>query len=332
MARAASEDAERLRLIEYQPLQRFGLQTLQVNLGYLCNQRCLHCHVNAGPHRTELMDWETAELVLEVLRDMNVRQLDLTGGAPELNPLFRRLVRRARALGVEVIDRCNLTVLSEPGQEGLAAFLADQRVHVIASMPCYLEDNVDRQRGSGVYRASLTGIRRLNALGYGQPGSGLGLDLVYNPQGPQLPPPQAELERDYKNCFENELGGLRFNRLLTLANMPIGRFGAILNAQGELNQYLELLRASHRDENTERVMCRDTVSVDYQGYLYDCDFNQMLQMPMSLKASAVTEKSSPPHLRDLASMQLTGAPIRVAAHCFGCSAGQGSSCTGALSG
>lgn len=312
----------RLNEFEFPQISRKRLETLQVNLGYLCNQTCVHCHVNAGPNRTEIMDLETVTTVLEFLRASGVTKLDLTGGAPELNPHFRHLVREARALGVEVIDRCNLTVLEEPAQVGLAAFLADQRVQVIASLPCYLEENVDRQRGSGVFHKSMAALQRLNALGYGIPGSGLTLDLVYNPQGPSLPPPQAGLEQDYKRHLKSY--GVVFNRLLTLANMPIQRFGSTLVSKGQFGAYMRLLRQAHREENLESVMCRTLVSVDWQGYLYDCDFNQMLGLPLLVSDRRRTK------LREIIGRDLEGNPIVVRDHCFGCTAGQGSSCGGAL--
>jgi radical SAM/Cys-rich protein len=313
----------RLNEFEFPEITRRRLETLQVNLGYLCNQACLHCHVNAGPSRTEIMDLETVATVLEFVRASGVTRLDLTGGAPELNPHFRLLVHEARALGVEVIDRCNLTVLEEPSQAGLAAFLADHRVQIIASLPCYLEENVDRQRGDGVFRKSLVALKRLNALGYGSPGSGLTLDLVYNPQGPSLPPAQTGLERDYKHHLQSY--GVVFNRLLTLANMPIQRFGSTLISRGQFGAYMRLLRQAHRDENLESVMCRTLVSVDWQGYVYDCDFNQMLGLPLAVSGHRRTK------LREIIGRDLEGNPIAVRDHCFGCTAGQGSSCGGALS-
>ena len=308
---------------DFPPIARRRLETLQVNVGYVCNQACLHCHVNAGPTRTESMTLETAGLVLRYLEASGATTLDLTGGAPELNPHFRHLVRGARALGARVIDRCNLTVLSEPGQEGLAAFLAREAVDVIASLPCYTEDLVDRQRGKGVYGRSIAGIRALNALGYGREGSGLAIDLVYNPQGPTLPPAQAKLEADYKRILGDRFG-IVFNRLYTLANMPIQRFGSTLVTKGQFNGYMELLRGAHRDQNLEGVMCRSLVSVDWRGFLYDCDFNQMLGMPLAVAGRPR------PHLRDVLDRVLDGNSIVVGDHCYGCTAGQGSSCGGAL--
>ncbi len=321
-------------------LRRGVLETLQVNLGYRCNLQCVHCHVNAGPRRMEMMGRETAEQVIAYLRRAGIRTLDLTGGAPELNPHFRSLVERARALGVRVIDRCNLTVLWEPGQEDLAAFLAANGVEVVASLPCYLEENVDQQRGRGVFEGSVQGLLRLNALGYGRPGSGLILDLVYNPIEPQLPPPQAELEQDYHDELERRFG-IVFNRLYTLANMPIQRFGSLLLSTGRFDEYMALLQGAHRDENLDTVMCRSLMSVDWQGHVYDCDFNQMLGLPLTLEGadeeaggghgSGRSGRSGRRvHLTELSSAQLEGNVIAVAGHCYGCTAGQGSSCSGAL--
>ena len=312
-----------LRQTDFPPMRRRAPDTLQVNLGYLCNQSCLHCHVNAGPTRTELMDAATIDTVLQVLRACRIGTLDLTGGAPEMNPHFRTLVTQARALGVRVIDRCNLTILFEPGHEDLAQFLAEQQVEVTASLPCYAQDNVDRQRGDGVFDKSIAALQQLNALGYGQPDSGLILNLVYNPQGPVLPPPQPALQADY----QRELGaqfGIVFNQLYVLANMPIQRFGSTLISKGTFAGYLNLLKDNFSTANLEGVMCRSLVSVDWQGYLYDCDFNQMLAMPLRLPGSAR------PHLRELLQQRLDGLPIAIADHCYGCTAGQGSSCGGAL--
>jgi len=314
-----------MRRYGFPAIRRARLETLQVNLGYKCNQTCLHCHVNAGPSRTELMSRETIVDVLAFLDVSGVRQLDVTGGAPELNPHFRELVLRARELGVHVIDRCNLTILEEPGQEGLAEFLAAQRVEVIASLPCYLEENVDRQRGKGVFEKSLRAIKRLNALGYGAHAKGLELNLVYNPQGPSLPPGQVELEADYKRVL-GERHGIVFNRLYTLANMPIQRFGSTLVTKGEFNDYMALLHRAHRDENLATVMCRTLVSVDWKGYVYDCDFNQMLDLPL------VVDGRKRLHVSELIGRDLAGNPIAVRDHCYGCTAGQGSSCGGALNG
>ena len=312
-----------LAATDFPRIRRRSLDTLQVNLGYKCNQSCLHCHVAASPQRTEMMDSDTIAQVIEVLRARQVSTLDLTGGAPELNPHFRYLVRQARALGVRVIDRCNLTILSEPGQEDLAAFLAEQGVEVTASLPCYSPANVDRQRGDGVFERSIAGLRQLNALGYGDPDSGLVLNLVYNPQGPSLPPPQGPLEADYKRELLLHFG-IRFDHLFALTNMPVQRFGSTLVSKGMFGTYMQLLRDSYRAENLETVMCRSLLSVDWQGFLYDCDFNQMLGL------SASVGGRSQPHLRDLLQHDPAGTDIRIADHCYGCTAGQGSSCGGAL--
>ncbi len=307
---------------DFPALRRAELQTLQVNLGYLCNQQCLHCHVNAGPKRTEIMSRETVDAVLAALERNRLPNLDLTGGAPELNPHFRYLVQAARRLGVHVMDRCNLTVLNEPGQDDLAAFLAEHDVEVFASLPCYLEENVEGQRGRGVYAGSIEGLRRLNAVGYGQGDPARRLNLVYNPTGPFLPPPQCQLEADYRRELDARFG-ITFDRLLTLANMPIQRFGSTLLSKGEFDAYLQRLKEAHRPANLETVMCRTLVSVDWQGHLYDCDFNQMLELPL-------TDGGRPLHLDDLQPGVLRDRPIVVADHCYGCTAGQGSSCGGAL--
>src|ERR1700682_2908578 len=282
-------------------LRRRRIETLQVNLGYVCNQTCVHCHVNAGPTRTESMSRETAEQVLDYLAASGATALDLTGGAPELNPHFRDIVRKARAQGARVIDRSNLTIFFEPGQEGLAEFLAAERVEIVASLPCYTPELVDRQRGKGVYETSIAAIRRLNELGYGREDSRLVLDLVYNPQGPNLPPPQAALEADYKRVL-GEKFGIVFNRLYTLANMPIQRFGSMLISKGQFNDYLKLLRSAYRAQNLESVMCRSLVSIDWKGYLYDCDFNQMLGLPLVVAGRPRT------HLADVLGEDLQGNP------------------------
>ncbi|WP_097460555.1 arsenosugar biosynthesis radical SAM (seleno)protein ArsS [Mangrovitalea sediminis] len=312
-----------LMLSDFPPLRRDTLETLQVNLGYTCNQSCTHCHVAAGPTRTEQMSRELVDLVLAFIDAQSIRTLDLTGGAPEMNPHFRYLVSEARRRGVRVIDRCNLTILSEPGFEDLADFLADQSVEVTASMPCYQESNVDQQRGKGVYARSIEGLQRLNAKGYGVPGSDRLLNLVYNPGGPFLPPPQAALEADYKRELLERFG-IRFNQLLTLTNMPISRFGSVLLSKGQFQDYMGLLKSSYAEKNLGSVMCRSLISVDWQGYVYDCDFNQMLEMPL------IATDRQRAHLRDLLAQRLDGLPIAVADHCYGCTAGQGSSCGGAL--
>lgn len=312
---------------DFPMIARRTVETLQINLGYRCNQSCLHCHVNAGPSRTEMMTAETIAAVLAFLAaSPEVATIDLTGGAPELNAHFRDLVVAARARGLRVIDRCNLTILEEPGCEDLADFLAAHRVEIVASLPCYLEENVDKQRGKGSFEASIRGLKRLNALGYGRTGSGLTLNLVFNPQGPDLPPPQVPLEAAYKEHLQRHFG-IVFNQLFTLSNMPIQRFGSMLISKGQFNSYMTTLRAAHRNENIDAVMCRSLVSVDWQGYLYDCDFNQQLGLAIHGNGAA---RNTRLHITEATTSALDGAPVRVADHCYGCTAGQGSSCGGAL--
>ncbi|MBM3530328.1 MAG: radical SAM/Cys-rich domain protein [Alphaproteobacteria bacterium] len=312
-----------LERIPFPAIRRGRLDTLQINVGYRCNQSCVHCHVGASPHRTEEMSAEVADTVLSFLERRRGAMLDITGGAPELNANFRRMVVSARDMGMRVMDRCNLTVLEIEGQEDLAEFLAAQQVEIVASMPCYLEDNVDRQRGKGVFDGSIRGLQRLNALGYGRDGTGLTLNLVYNPQGPSLPPPQEALEADYKRVL-GERYGIVFNRLYTLANMPIQRFGSTLISKDQFETYLDTLRHAHLDANLNGVMCRSLISVDWQGFVFDCDFNQMLDLPLRRGMQARVR------LADLLDADLEGNPVRVAGHCYGCTAGQGSSCGGAL--
>ncbi len=304
------------------PLRRAAPATLQVNLGRRCNQACHHCHVEAGPQRTETLAPRTADRVLELLAaSPSVRTVDLTGGAPELCGVFRRLVREARRLGRRVVDRCNLTVLFEPGQEDTAEFLAEHGVAVVASLPCYQRGNVDRQRGRGVFDRSIEGLRRLNELGYGRDRR-LELNLVFNPQGEALPPPQAELEARYREELR-ALFGLEFDALHTITNMPIKRFADFLERRGRLAGYLGLLVNHFNPETAPELMCRTTVSVGWDGALFDCDFNQMLELPLG---------GAPRSVFELDSLDaLAGAPVRTASHCYGCTAGAGSSCTGALS-
>jgi radical SAM/Cys-rich protein len=310
-----------LQATEFPALRRHTLEILQVNIGYKCNMSCVHCHVNAGPNRTEMMDGETLALIPQVLAATNLHTLDLTGGAPELHEGFRELVRAARAQDCRVIDRCNLTILFEPGQEDLSEFLADNQVEIVASLPCYSLDNVDKQRGKGTFDKSITALQKLNALGYGHPDSGLTLNLVFNPQGASLPPDQSKLQAAYKReLFEHF--GIVFNQLMAITNMPIQRFGSMLISKGEFNDYMHLLHENFAPANLDTVMCRNLVSVDWQGFLYDCDFNQQLGLPLSGRGR--------PHLRDLLRQDLEGQAIRVADHCYGCTAGQGSSCGGAL--
>ncbi|MDH3325575.1 MAG: arsenosugar biosynthesis radical SAM protein ArsS [Gammaproteobacteria bacterium] len=312
-----------LRETDFPPIRRNKLETLQVNLGYRCNQQCLHCHVNAGPKRKENMDEETVNQVIDYLKSSDVKTLDLTGGAPELNPHFRYLVTEARKLNIKVIDRCNLTILSEPGQDGLAEFLAENNVEVVASLPCYLEDNVDTQRGKGVFDTSLKGLAELNSLGYGKEHSDLTLNLVYNPQGPTLPPSQVELQASYKEILKEKFD-VDFNQLFTITNMPIKRFGSMLISKGQFADYMQLLRDNYSASNLDGVMCLNTISVDYNGDLFDCDFNQMLELPLKGKNQRAM------HISTLAQENINDKSIVIADHCYGCTAGQGSSCGGAL--
>lgn len=311
---------ELLEVTDFPDIYRDRTEILQVNLGYRCNQTCLHCHVNAGPNRTEMMSDALIDLIPRVLRARNIGTLDLTGGAPEMHPRFRDLVRQARQLGVKVIDRCNLTILFEDDQQGLAEFLAEQQVEVVASMPCYSLENVDKQRGKGVFDLSIAGLQKLNSLGYGQPGIGLTLNLVFNPQGPTLPPPQQALEADYKRELQQHFN-IVFNQLFTITNMPIKRFGSTLLSRGQFEPYMQLLKDNFSQTNLDNLMCRTTLSVDWQGVLYDCDFNQQLELAI------------PGHRRQLADLlegDLAGNRICTGEHCYGCTAGQGSSCGGAI--
>ncbi len=325
---------------DFPRLRRDRLTTLQVNLGYRCNLSCTHCHVNAGPKRTELMDSANIERLLEVLQARDIQTLDLTGGAPEMNPHFRDLVERASALGLEIIDRCNLTILLEDGFEDLPEFLARHRVTVVASLPCYSEQNVDSQRGKGVFESSIEALQVLNSVGYGAAG-GCILDLVYNPGGPFLPPSQEQLEQEYRERLKADFN-IAFNQLFTITNMPINRFGGVLLAKGQYDAYMKLLKDNFSEDNLAAVMCRSMISVDWQGYLYDCDFNQMLQLPLSENTASagaksdagsrypVIARSGRRHLQDLLDRTFSPTDIVVGEHCYGCTAGQGSSCGGAL--
>jgi len=320
---------------DFPAIKRAQLETLQVNLGYLCNQQCLHCHVDAGPRRKEIMSAETVADVLNFIKHKNIKTLDLTGGAPEMNPEFFSLVKHARDMGVHVIDRCNLTILLEPDYENTASFLAENRVEVVASMPCYLEENVDAQRGKGVFEQSIKGLKVLNHYGYGIDEQ-LRLNLVYNPQGINLPPSQDQLEQDYKKELKKHFD-ISFNQLFTITNMPIKRFGSALISKGLFDEYMQILKSSYSKKNLHAVMCRTTLSVDWQGYAYDCDFNQMLGLPIGLSAETtvdpVTAKamtSAKKHINDLLHNELTGEGIAIMDHCYGCTAGNGSSCGGSL--
>ncbi len=301
-------------------LARAPLATLQVNVGKLCNQACHHCHVDAGPKRTEIMTWETMVRILDWTRQHGVREADITGGAPEVNPHFRRFVDGFLALGTSVTARCNLTVLLEPGQEDLAAWYAERGVRLVCSLPCYTRANVDAQRGKGVFDKSIEALRRLNAAGYGR-NEQFVLDLVYNPGGAFLPGPQAKLEADYRDHLRAGFG-IEFTHLLTLANLPINRFAHWLAREGKYDAYLQLLEERFNPETVPGLMCRHLLSVDWRGYAYDCDFNQMLDLPLAGR--------TPRHLWDIESSQLPGQPIATGHHCLGCTAGAGSSCGGAL--
>jgi len=317
------ETLDKLLPTDFPSIKRASLETLQVNLGYKCNQQCLHCHVNAGPKRTEVMSLETIDYVLKAVKALKIKKLDLTGGAPELNPHFKYLVEQATAMSVHVIDRCNLTILSEPNQQDLAQFLADNHVEIVASLPCYTEDNVDDQRGKGVYQKSIHGLKLLNQLGYGKKNSLLKLNLVYNPGGAFLPPSQQSLEIDFKNRLRDE-HDIEFNSLFTITNMPIKRFGSTLLSKGTFHEYMDLLKSAHKKDNIPTVMCRSLVSIDWKGYLYDCDFNQMLDLPIA------NENNERLHIDSIGTMPFDDMNIYIADHCYGCTAGQGSSCGGAL--
>ncbi len=314
---------------DFPQIKRTQLETLQVNLGYLCNQQCLHCHVDASPRRKEIMTAETVADVLHFLKQKNIKTLDLTGGAPEMNPEFFSLVKQATDMGVHVIDRCNLTVLLEKGYERTAAFLAENKVEVIASMPCYLKENVDAQRGKGVFDHSVEGLKLLNQYGYGIDEK-LQLNLVYNPQGINLPPSQNSLEPAYKKELKQRFD-ISFNNLYTITNMPIKRFGSTLLSKGLFDEYMQVLKSAYKKDNLPGVMCRTTLSVDWLGYVYDCDFNQMLGLPAGLVTGlSSVSHATKTHINDLVQSDLTGSDIAIMDHCYGCTAGQGSSCGGAL--
>lgn len=313
---------------DFPSISRQRIDTIQVNLGYLCNLSCTHCHVNAGPNRTELMSRETIDEILSYIDCISPSTLDLTGGAPEMNPHFSYFVTAARERGLKVIDRCNLTILVEPAYHQVAEFLAEHRVSIVASLPCYSEKNVSEQRGKGVFQASIEALKHLNSLGYGQV-KGLELNLVYNPNGMFLPPNQQQLELDYKATLKNEFD-IYFNQLLTITNMPISRFGGMLLAKNLYHEYMQLLKDSYTEANLDGVMCKTLLSIDWQGYVYDCDFNQMLDLPLQHTGEFVASDKQRWHIRDLLDKNLTGEKIVIGEHCYGCTAGQGSSCGGAL--
>jgi radical SAM/Cys-rich protein len=314
--------SEKLAAQDALPLFRKRLATLQINVGKVCNQTCTHCHVDAGPDRRESMTYETARQVIEFLAKSEVETLDITGGAPEMNPQFRMLVQEARNLDKQVIDRCNLTILLANGFTDLPEFLAEHQVRVVASLPCYLEENCDAQRGNGVFVKSIEAIRRLNGLGYAQPSASLHLDLVYNPTGLGLPPEQQKLEASYKSELAARYG-IQFNNLLTITNMPVSRFLDELLRRGKYEEYLGKLVQSFNPGTLDNLMCRSMLSVDWNGFIYDCDFNQMLDL-------AITEGDNRVHISQLTDNLLSRREIRTANHCYGCTAGCGSSCGGSL--
>ncbi len=320
---------------DFPSITRKAVQTLQLNLGYLCNLSCTHCHVNAGPKRTELMSLDTIDSVLAYIDRHNIQSLDLTGGAPEMNPHFCYLVEEATKRGVSVTDRCNLTILLESGYEYLAEFLVKHKVIITASLPCYAEQNVDKQRGKGVFQESIAALKKLNSLGYGIDPS-LELNLVYNPDGVNLPPSQVMLEQEYKTNLKAEYN-IEFDQLLTITNMPISRFGGMLLSKGLYEDYMQLLKDNFLGDNMKSVMCKTLLSIDWQGYVYDCDFNQMLEMPLHHtpyqgqdNVAIIGSDKKSWHIDELIEAELAGNGIMIGEHCYGCTAGQGSSCGGAL--
>ena len=302
---------------------RRGVDVLQVNMGKYCNLACTHCHVESGPNRTELMSRETVDAVLRFLGRTNIPTVDITGGAPELNPTFDYLVESAVGLGRHVMDRCNLTVIFEPGKDYLPQFFKRHRVELVCSLPCYSEENVDRQRGKGTFELSIQALQIFNKLGYGQSESGLVLNLVYNPVGPHLPPPQDQLEQDYKRILKEKFG-IIFNRLYCLSNMPITRYATHLKLRGEYEQYRQLLESSFNASTLDQVMCRNLISIGWEGTIYDCDFNQMLDLPIRDAEGKALNIST------LSVDQVQHLPVTVGNHCYACTAGSGSSCGGAL--
>ena len=302
------------------PLKRARLSQLQINLGYLCNQACEHCHVEAGPKRTEMMTRETMSKVLQWAGGNDIKSVDITGGAPEMIPYFREFCDEFIQLGIDITSRCNITVQYEPGQEDLVQWYADRKIRLVCSLPCYSKENVDQQRGKGVFGKSISGLQAFNEVGYGRD-KDLSLDLVYNPVGPHLPPSQSALQAEYKSRLKNDFN-IEFNNLLTITNLPVKRFAHFLKRTGQLASYEQLLVENFNPATIEPLMCRHLISVDWQGYVYDCDFNQMLEMPLALTGRK--------QLWEINGKQLENGPIAVAKHCFGCTAGAGSSCGGAL--
>lgn len=305
------------------PLRKHAVEVLQVNMGKYCNQACIHCHVEAGPGRKEMMTRDTVDQVLKFLSASEIPTVDITGGAPELNPNFDYLVESALRFGRHVMDRCNLTVVFEPGKDYLPEFFRENKVELVCSLPCYTEANVDQQRGEGTFDLSIRALQRFNALGYGDSGSGLVLNLVYNPLGAYLPPPQERLEQDYKRILKQQYG-IVFNRLYCLANMPITRFEKYLRVRGEYERYVELLESAFNPATLENVMCRELLSVGWDGFVYDCDFNQMLDLPLG------GGNGRRAHISEVTPDALIEGVIGTGDHCYGCTAGAGSSCGGAL--
>ena len=302
---------------------RRAVDVLQVNMGRYCNLACIHCHVESGPTRTEMMSRETVDALLDFVACSDIQTLDITGGAPELNPNFDHLVESAIGLGRHVMDRCNLTVIFEPGKDYLPEFFQRHGVELVCSLPCYSEENVDKQRGKGTFDASIRALQRLNEIGYGQPDGDLILNLVYNPVGPHLPPPQEKLEQDYKRILAENFG-IVFNHLYCLTNMPITRYATHLKLRGEHDRYMELLETGFNRATLDQVMCRNLISVGWEGLIYDCDFNQMLNLPIRDRAG------KPLHISSLSIEQVRNHAITVGNHCYACTAGAGSSCGGTL--
>lgn len=315
---------ELLLNFEFSPINRNKLDSLQLNLGYMCNQQCLHCHVNAGPNRTEKMSKLVIENIKTYSLNNNIKKIDLTGGAPEMHSEFKNIIQWASDNNIKVIDRCNLSILLEPDQTGLIDFLAVNKVEIVASMPCYLAENVDRQRGKGVFDKSIIALQKLNESGYGLDPD-LTLNLVFNPQGASLPPNQSELELDYKKYLFKEYG-IKFNNLLVITNLPIARFGSSLLSKGEFHNYMELLQQSFNPGNLNSLMCKNILSIDWEGFIYDCDFNQMLKLP----SKNMNKNKNKTNIKDLIEGEVLSSEIATMGHCFGCTAGQGSSCSGAL--
>ena len=303
-------------------IRKEPIDTLQINIGYKCNQACKHCHVNSSPSRTEMMSEKILDLIPKIIKKFNIKTLDITGGAPEMNPNFKKLVLSLKNQDINIIDRCNLTIFFEKGYEDLPNFLAENKVTITASLPCYEKENVEKQRGSGVFDKSINAIKILNNLGYGKTNTELELNLVYNPINPTLPPAQDKLEKDYKKVLFEKYK-ITFNKLYTITNMPINRYADFLKMTGELEKYFELLAKNFNQQNLKNLMCKKTLSIDWEGQIYDCDFNQQLKLK---------SESGPKNLYELLNYSSSfNYPIAAKNHCFACTAGAGSSCGGSLS-